>query len=126
MRALYVPLALLAGLFILAMANSSYVTAQTEAWTSQLSAVETAAAGEDWPAALEAAQAAYQSWQARQFYFHSVIHHDELDEAEAYYLQLLTACRLQDPLETALHLAELRSQLRLLAEMEELSIPNVL
>lgn len=126
MRALYIPLALLAGMFVLAMLNSGYVTRQTEQWDEQLAAIETAAAAEDWDDAMTAVRNAYQSWQARQFYFHTVIHHDELDAAESCFLQLLTACRLQDQTETMLHLVELRSQLRLLAEMEELSVPNIL
>ena len=126
MRPLCISTALLAAMICLTLANSRYVAGRVEDWLALLEQVDAAADREDWPAALEAANRAYDSWGGSQFYFHTVIRHEELDQAESLFLQLLVVCDEQDAAEARLHLADLRSQLRLLAEMEALSIPNIL
>ena len=126
MRALYIPAALLAGLFALSLLNSRYVDKRTDQWLQILEQVDIAADGEDWDRAGALAEEVYGSWQEEQFYFHTVVHHDGLDAAETLFLQLLVVCDEEDAAEARLHLAELRSQLRLLAEKEQLSIPNIL
>ena len=126
MRALYLSAALLAAMFFLTLANSRYVTHRIDQWLQLLDQVDAAADQEDWPSVISMAQKAYDSWSGSQFYFHTVIRHEELDQAESLFLQLLVVCDEQDAAEARLHLADLRSQLRLLAEMEALSVPNIL
>ena len=126
MRALYISTALLAAMFLLTLANSHYVASQVDSWLDLLEQVDIAADNEDWDTVMSTAQQAYTSWSHCQFYFHTVIRHEELDQAESLFLQLLVVCDEQDAAEARLHLADLRSQLRLLAEMEALSIPNIL
>ena len=126
MRALYIPAALLAGLLVLSLLNSRCIESRTDQWLRILEEVDAAADEENWTRAMGLAQDVYDSWRGEQFYFHTVVHHDGLDAAETLFLQLLVVCDEEDAAEARLHLAELRSQLRLLAEKEQLSIPNIL
>jgi len=126
MRALCVSAALLAALFVLSLLNSFHIARQTDQWLRVLEQVDAALDEENWPAASAAAREIRSSWLRQQFYFHTVIHHAELDEADTLFLQLLVLCDEEDTAEARLHLADLRSQLRLLAEMQELSLTNIL
>ena len=52
--------------------------------------------------------------------------HDELDEAEALFCRALVLAEEEDSVEFRAHIADLLSQLQLLAEMERVRVENVL
>ena len=126
MRSFLIPAALLAAMLLLTLANSRHLENLTQEWIAQLDQADLALDAQDWPAAARAAKAAYDQWQRSQFYLHVAVRHEELDQAQSLFLQLLVLCDEEDAPEARLHLANLRSQLQLLAEMERLSIPNIL
>ena len=126
MRSFFLSASLLAAMLLLTLANSRHLERLTGEWIARLDQADLALDAQDWPAAAEASRAAYDQWQANQFYLHITVRHEELDQAQALFLQLLVLCDEEDAPEARLHLADLRSQLQLLAEMERLSIPNIL
>ena len=85
-----------------------------------------AAEAEDWEGAREALGAVYASWDARQTYFHIMVEHAELDAAEALFAVSHSFAESEDGAEFRANTAELLTQLRLLNEMEEISIKNIL
>ena len=117
---------LLALLFGGAMANARYVSKSVDGWCAGVEAALAAAEAEDWEGAREALGAVYASWDARQTYFHIMVEHAELDAAEALFAVSHSFAESEDGAEFRANTAELLTQLRLLDEMEEISIKNIL
>ena len=120
------PLLVLALLFGGAMANARYVSKSVDGWCAGVEASLAAAEAEDWEGAREALGAVYASWDARQTYFHIMVEHAELDAAEALFAVSHSFAESEDGAEFRANTAELLTQLRLLDEMEEISIKNIL
>ena len=120
------PLLVLALLFGGAMANARYVSKSVDGWCAGVEAALAAAEAEDWEGAREALGAVYASWDARQTYFHIMVEHAELDAAEALFAVSHSFAESEDGAEFRANAAELLTQLRLLDEMEEISIKNIL
>ena len=117
---------LLALLFGGAMANARYVSKSVDGWCAGVEAALAAAEAEDWEGAREVLGAVYASWDARQTYFHIMVEHAELDAAEALFAVSHSFAESEDGAEFRANTAELLTQLRLLDEMEEISIKNIL
>ena len=126
MKAWLLPIAALALVLSLSVWNSSVITADTARWRQQLSQADALAQAEDWPKAASALADSHRDWTRRQTYLHIVSHHDAVDDAEAMYQRCLAFAAAQEPSEFRAELADLRDQLRLLAEMERFSIKNIL
>ena len=120
------PLALLAAILAFSLWNSACMTLQTDRWREQLRQADALAQTEDWPEAVNALTASYEDWSDHQTYLHIVSQHDAVDDAEAMYHRCLAFAATQEVTEFRAELADLRDQLRLLAEMERFSIGNVL
>ena len=120
------PLLVLALLFSGTAANARYVARSVDDWCAGLEAALSAAEAEDWERAQAALDAVYSSWSARQTYFHIMIEHKELDAAEALFAVSRSFAAHEDGAEFRANTAELLTQLRLLDEMEEISIKNIL
>ena len=120
------PLALLAAILAFSLWNSACMTLQTDRWREQLRQADALAQAEDWPEAVNALTASYEDWSDHQTYLHIVSQHDAVDDAEAMYHRCLAFAATQEVTEFRAELADLRDQLRLLAEMERFSIGNVL
>ena len=118
-------LTLLAGLS-LALWNSASMAGRTQRWQGQLDQVEALATDGAWEEAYQALEESYGDWSSSQAYLHIVSHHDVLDEAEAMYRRAAVFICLQEESSLLGELSDLRHQLRLLSEMEQLSIKNVL
>lgn len=110
----------------LALWNNSTMTERTQRWQEQLDQVESLIADDHWAQADQALARSYDDWSDNQAYLHIVSHHDVLDEAEAMYRQAAVFIRIQEKSSLLGELSDLRHQLRLLSEMEQLSIKNVL
>ena len=108
------------------MANARYVSKRVDGWCAGVEAALAAAEAEDWEGAREALGAVYASWDARQTYFHIMVEHAELDAAEALFAVSHSFAESEDGAEFRANTAELLTQLRLLDEMEEISIKNIL
>ena len=120
------PPALLAVILAFCLWNSAAMTGHTDRWRAQLAQAETLAQDEDFSGAAALLADSYRDWSRHQTYLHIVTEHDAVDDAEAMYHRCLAFAVTQEVTEFRAELADLRDQLRLLAEMERFSIKNVL
>ena len=125
-KSLAVPLAVLGVILAFALWNSRCVTAETDRWREQLRQAELLAQAGEWERAAVALSDSYGDWAARQTYLHIVAEHDAIDGAESMYRRAMAFAATEELSEFRAELADLRDQLRLLAEMEKFSIGNVL
>ena len=125
-KSLAVPLAVLCVILAFALWNSRCVTAETDRWREQLRQADILAQAGEWERAAAALSDSYGDWSARQTYLHIVAEHDAIDGAESMYRRAMAFAATEELSEFRAELADLRDQLRLLAEMEEFSIGNVL
>ena len=125
-RALLRPLGVLAAILALALWNSAAMTARTDAWCAQLQQADALVWEDDWPGAAEVLAAGYADWQSCQTYLHIVTEHDAVDDAQAMYRRAMAFAAARESSEFHAEMADLESQLRLLAEMERFSVKNVL
>ena len=126
MKVFRIPVFVLLLILIFSLFNSVALSRRCEDWTAQLEAADTAAQQEDWASARQKLESAYDDWKQHQTWLHIVIEHKEIDTAES----LLQRCRVlgqeEDSVEFRSTLADLCSQIRLLNEMERVSIKNIL
>ena len=125
-KGLLVPAALLAAILAFCLWNSAAMTACTDRWRARPEEADRLAQAGDWENAAAAIREGYADWSARQTYLHIVTSHDAVDSAEAMYHRALAFAESREDSELRAELADLRDQLRLLAEMEEFSVKNVL
>ena len=126
MRAVRVPVFVLAAVLAYILCNAAWVTGESQRWLDAAAQVSDAAlqgSAEDAGEALDALDAL---WQRPQGYLHIVISHTELDEAEALLAQARAAVRQGDMQTLYPIIAELRSQFKLLAETQQVSLKNIL
>ncbi|MDE7219768.1 MAG: DUF4363 family protein [Oscillospiraceae bacterium] len=126
MKALYIPIGLLAVILGFSLWTGQYVAQRTSQWTALLEEVDRLARQEDWGQAEERLKEAYACWDASQTFFHTIMNHDELDQAEELFAGAFAVCREADSADFHMFLFQLQSQLRLLAETQSLSVKNVL
>ena len=122
----FLPAAVLAAILAFCLWNSAAMKTHTTHWQSQLEEADRLAQSGDWGAAASAVKDGYASWTQRQTWLHCVTSHDAVDSAEAMYHRALAFAGSEEDSEFRAELADLRAQLRLLAEMEEFSVKNVL
>ena len=126
MRAYIKPLAVLAATLAFALWNGAVMTGHTDRWRAQLEQADALAQAEDWSQAVEVLTDSYTDWSGKQTYLHIVTEHDAVDDAEAMYRRAMAFAATRELTEFRAELADLRDQLRLLAEMERFSVKNVL
>ena len=120
------PLAVLAVILAFAVWNSLSMSEDTNRWRDQLQCADAQAQAGNWPAATAELVDSYKDWSAHQTYLHIVSEHDAVDDAEAMYRRAMAFADTRELSEFRAELSDLRDQLRLLAEMERLSLKNVL
>jgi len=125
-KALYIPLGVLAALLGLSLWTGWYVEARTSTWTSLLEAVGQAAEAGDWEDTRQQLDRAYAAWQKDQTFFHTILEHQELDEAEALFVEAQAAGEDENGEDFGPLLARLIKQLQLLSETQRVDIKNIL
>ena len=125
-KGLLIPAAALTAILAFCLWNGASMASHSARWRAQLEGADRLAQAEDWEAAAAALRAGYADWAARQTYLHCVANHDAVDGAEAMYHRALAFAESGEGSELRAELADLRDQLRELAEMEALSLRNVL
>lgn len=126
MKAYCKPLAVLAAILAFALWNGAAMTRHTGRWRDQVQQADALAQAGEWSQAVEVLADSYTDWSGRQTYLHIVTEHDAINDAEAMYRRALAFAATRESTEFRAELADLRDQLRLLAEMERFSIKNVL
>lgn len=125
-RFFYIPLSLLLALFLASLVNAYVSGCYVDEWCDTLSSIQRSAQEENWENARTQLDTLHESWDARAVYFHIILQHDELNEVEALLARARSFSAGQDETEFHACLAELRSQFRVLSEMQEISIKNIL
>lgn len=126
MKSFLPPVLLLALLLGASTLNCQTMESDTARWRGQLQQVQLLADAENWPAARSALSDSYADWSGRQTYLHIVAQHDAVDGAEAMYRRACAFAEEEESSEFRAEIADLTDQLRLLAEMEQFSVRNVL
>ena len=126
MKVLRIPCFLLLLLLVLALGNSVWLSRRCDGWLGALDEVDAAAQQENWDGARQQMAALYDEWAAVQTWLHVIVAHEALNTAQSLFCTVLVLGEEEDNVEFRAHVAELRSQLQLLAEMERISIKNVL
>ena len=126
MRAVRVPVFVLAAVLAYILCSAAWVTGESQRWLEAAAQVSDAALQGSAADAGEALDALDALWQRPQGYLHIVISHTELDEAEALLAQARAAVRQGDMQALYPIMAELRSQFELLAETQQVSLKNIL
>ena len=126
MKAFYIPVGLLAVILGFSLWTGQFVEQRTAHWTVLLEEIENLALQEDWEQAEKQLETAYADWDSSQTFFHTIMDHDELDEAESLFAGAFAVCREEDGADFHMLLAQLMGQLRLLSETQSLSVKNVL
>ena len=126
MRAVRVPVFVLAAVLAYILCNAAWVTGESQRWLDAAAQVSDAALQGSTEDAGEALDALDALWQRPQGYLHIVISHTELDEAEALLAQARAAVRQGDMQTLFPIMAELRSQFALVAETQQVSLKNIL
>ena len=126
MRAYVKPLSVLAAILAFALWNGAAMTRHTDRWRDQVEQADALAQAGEWSRAVEVLADSYTDWSGKQTYLHIVTEHDAINDAEAMYRRALAFAATRESTEFRAELADLRDQLRLLAEMERFSVKNVL
>ena len=125
MKAFYIPVGLLAVILGFSLWSGRYVELRTQHWNTLLEEIDGLAGQEAWEQAGQKLEEAYADWDSSQTFFHTIMDHNELDEAEKLFAGAFAVCREGDDADFHQMLAQLTSQLRLLAETQSVSIKNV-
>lgn len=125
MKAFYIPVGLLAVILGFSLWSGRYVELRTQHWNTLLEEIDGLAGQEAWEQAGQKLEEAYADWNGSQTFFHTIMDHNELDEAEKLFAGAFAVCREGDDADFHQMLAQLTSQLRLLAETQSVSIKNV-
>ena len=126
MKAFMIPVGLLAVILGFSLWAGRYVELRTEHWSALLENAGRAAQMEGGDSAGERLEKIYADWDSSQTFFHTIMEHDELDQAEELFAGAFAVCREQDGADFHTMLAQLMNQLKLLAETQSVSIKNIL
>lgn len=126
MKTLYIPAAILALILGFSLWAGMYADMRTEQWVTLLDEAGVLAQQENWDEANRVLDKAYRDWNSSQSFYHTIMKHEDLDEAEFFFTGTTAACREEDNVEFHILLAQLTKQLRLLAETQKASIQNIL
>lgn len=125
-RAVLLPAIVLGAVLAFALWNSSTMSICVLRWQEQIHQAGELACQGAWAEAAEALEDSYQDWSGKQAYLRIVTEHDAANSAEMMYLRAMAFASVQEDSEFLAELAGLQEQLRLLAEMEQFRLENVL
>ena len=126
MKSFAIPAAVLAALLGLCLWNGWWLTQRCGEWDAELSAIDKLVLQEEWEAAEARLEGLYGHWQRRGLWLHITMEHDALNEAEGLFRRALVLAEEEDSVEFRAHIADLRSALQLLCEMEQVRAENIL
>ncbi len=126
MKHFYIPVGILAVILGFSLWTGRYVERHTEEWITLLTQADQSGQMEHWDAAREQMDQIYGDWQNNQTFFHIILSHEELDEAEELFAGAFAMCREEDDADFHQLLAQLMKQIDLLAETQQTSVKNIL
>ena len=125
MKAMRIPIFVLAALLAFSVWNAVHLTRRCALWQQELAAADSAAIAGDTGEAAAALARLRALWQADQVYLHIVVTHGDINNAETLLRRAVLLCQA-DSEELRPTLAELRACLGMVAETQQISIKNIL
>ncbi|MBQ7713659.1 MAG: DUF4363 family protein [Oscillospiraceae bacterium] len=126
MKYFWIPAAVLALLLGASLWNAAAMDAAVTPWRAALTDAQDAAARGNWDGAARIVRETREAWEAKHAYFHIVTAHDELDAADELFAAAEGFAAERDEPEFRVAAAQLDVQLRVVAEMQRLTVKNVL
>jgi len=123
---LIVPLCMLFLLTAASLANAAHTESLVDSWCRDVNQAVNAAKSDDWAAAADSLTAAHDDWENNMTYFHIVLQHEELNDAQELFAQAQSYLSERELSDFCACSAALCSQLRVLSEMQQVSIKNIL
>ena len=121
-----IPFCLLLALFGATLINTAVADGLVTDWCAELDKLQDTAQAKDWDSVRDELSVLHESWDAHATYFHIILQHDELNEVESLLARADSFAFEQDEGEFRACVAELKSQLLVLSEMQDISIQNIL
>ena len=126
LRRLWIACALLLSLLAVSLLHGWHVKQITEEVESRLASAQSRAEAGEWETAAALTRDAYRDWERNRAYVYILLQHAEADEILRSFQSVQEYVNLQELDQYAAENADLRAQLRLLAEQEQPSLLNVL
>lgn len=126
MRRLWIASALLAALLAWSLWEGRFVNELIEGYAQTLSQARQLADAGRWDEALEATDLTFRDWQSHELCLYSQLHHDEADAVLLSFREVEEYLLLEEMDQYAAANAKLIAQLKLLGEMEQPKLENVL
>lgn len=126
MKRLWIAVALLALMLGGALTNAWYSKSMTGRMGAQLRQAQAMTEQERWAEAEQLTRQVFEDWQDHHFYLHVTMRHSDTDQILRTFRAVLEYLELEEPDQYNAANADLITQLELLAEMEQVSLSNVL
>lgn len=125
MKHLWISVAILAVLFSATLFHTLYLRSVTDNLSALLEQAETSAYAGAWEQAEGEERQALEHWEKQDRYLHVFLRHADIDQIYTLFQEMDQFVRCRDLAEYAATSARLRTQLKLLYDMEALSLQNV-
>lgn len=126
MKRLWIAAALLLLMLGGTLGNAWYLSGIVDGYEQYLTTAQDMAGRGAWEQAIQLTEQVYQDWQDRDFYFHVLMRHVDTDAVYLTFQEVQEYLKLEEMDQYAAANAKLVAQLGLLAEMEQLTLENVL
>lgn len=126
MKRLWIAVALLALMLGGALTNAWYSKSMTGRMGAQLRQAQAMTEQERWAEAEQLTRQVFEDWQNHHFYLHVTMRHSDTDQILRTFRAVLEYLELEEQDQYNAANADLITQLELLAEMEQVSLSNVL
>lgn len=126
MKRIWISLSVLAVVFSLALVNSWYLDRLTEEMAHTLEQAQALAEEGDWAGGQQLTQEVLDRWETSANYLYIVVRHSDSDQVAAGFREVGQLLEWQEEAEYTSANARLIEELRLLAEMEQFNLRNLL
>jgi len=126
MKRLWISICILFLILAGTLANSFYLSHIINGYELRLNTAHDLAKQGAWANAAQLTRQVFQDWEQRSFYFHALMRHTDTDQVLLSFQEVLEYLTLKETDQYTAANARLIAQLGLLAEMELLTLQNVL
>lgn len=126
MKRLWIAVSILSVIFAATLFNSWYLGSLIEEYTLRLSTAQDMTSQNAWSSATQLTEQVIQDWQTHDFYFHVMLPHKDIDEIHLTFCEVQEYLHLEETDQYTAANAKLVAQLELLAEMDQLTVKNIL
>lgn len=126
MKRIWISLSILAAVFAAALANSWYLDSLTERMAHTLEEAQALAEAEDWEGGQKLTAQALEQWERASDYLYIVVRHSDSDEVAAGFREVQQLLEWKEEAEYTSANARLIEEIRLLADMEQFTLRNLL